>query len=132
MEQHRDKSGKLIAYTTSSDEKITIEVIIEKISGRMDRIESNLADIKIHLDEKSSDLKILGDKITKLAEMFREMTVAFHAVLKSNEDTIAACKENTNDALRIRTGITVFKWIGGVTLGIAAIAGTIYEIFFRR
>lgn len=122
----RDSEGRIIGHPSNADDPTRFEVLLERYSGRMDRIESNQGDMAVEQKEMHSKIDNMDKNISTMVQYYRE------TLNKQNEMQDEICK--TPDGLKCRIsnaerglsaifgGIKTAAWIIGILIAFSGAA----------
>lgn len=74
MSEHRDRDGNLIAYDNTKPRRISLEVMQTKFEGRMDRIESNVGDARMDIQNVGVVVDHIKSQVAGVCSLTRELT----------------------------------------------------------
>lgn len=92
----RDSEGRIVGFPSDPDNPTRFEVLLERYSGRMDRIESNQGDMAVEQKEMHAKIDNMDRNISTMTQYYRE------TLNKQNEMQEEICK--TPDGLKCRIG----------------------------
>lgn len=131
----RDSNGEITSYTSDAFKgrpEDSFAVLIAKYEARFSRLESRTEDAHSKLDDISRSQLDISKQVSKICQQWHEMLQTFHDVLESNRNLSVACKENSNDALKIKTSIRVVTWATGIIGTLTAIVVAFGKTMFKN